>query len=110
MLLGLHSPLTVAEDKATQLEVAQDKPVLVAMCHRSSHLPEECNGLGLRDTAPPAHQAVQITVGLREEGIEELRAQQNVCGTGYMLVGGQSCIGHQHRLGIAGRVHLGTEP
>lgn len=67
--LGSHSPLTVAEDKSTQLEVAQDEPVLVAVCHRTSHLSEKRDSLGLRDTAAAAHQAVQVPMGLREKGV-----------------------------------------
>lgn len=107
--LGSHSPLTVAEDKATQLKVSQDKPMLVAVCHRTSHLSEKRNSLGLRDTVPAAHQAVQVPVGLCEKGVKELRAQQDVCGTGHVLVGGQPGIRCQHRLGLTGGVHLGTE-
>lgn len=107
--LGSHSPLTVAEDKATQLKVAQDKTVLVAVCHRTSHLSEKLNSLRLRDTTAATHQAMQVPVGLREKGVKELRAQQDVCGTGHVLVGGQPCIRCQHCLGLAGRVHLGTE-
>ena len=107
--LGSHSPLTVAEDKATQLEVAQDKPVLVAVCHGTSHLPEEPGSLGLWDPAAAAHQAVQVPMGLREKDVKEPRAQQDLCGTGHMLVGRQPGIRCQHRLGLAGRVHLETE-
>lgn len=109
-LWGSHLPLTVAEDKTTQLEVTQDKPVLVAVRHRSSHLPEKFNSLGLRDSTAAAHQAVQVPMGLHEEGVEELRTQQDVCRTGHVLVGRQPSIGCQHRLGLAGRVHLKTEP
>lgn len=108
--LGSHLPLTVAEDKATQLEVAQDKSVLVAVCHSSSHLPEKRRGLGLRDATAAAHQAVQVPVGLLEEGVEKLRAQQDVHRTGHVPMGRQPCIGCQHRLGLTGRVNLGTEP
>lgn len=85
--LGSDSPLTVAEDKATQLEVSQDKPVLVAVCHGTSHLPEEANCLGLRDTSAAAHQAVQVPMGLREKGVKEPRAPQDLGGTGHVLVG-----------------------
>ena len=108
--LGSHLPLTVAEDKTTQFEVTQDKPVLVAVCHRNSHLPEKFNSLGLGDSPAAAHQAMQVPVGLHEEGVEELRAQQDVCRTGHMLVGRQPSVGCQHHLGLAGRVHLKTEP
>lgn len=83
------SPLTVGKNEATQLEITQDQTVLVAVHQGGGHLTEERGSFRLRDATAAAHQAVQVPVSPGEEGIEELRAQQELLRPSHILVRGQ---------------------
>lgn len=83
--------------------------MLVAVRQGGGHLAEERGGLGLREATPAAHQAVHVPVRPREEGVEVLRAGQDLRRPGHVAVMGQPPIGLQHRQALAGRVHLWAE-
>lgn len=63
--------------------------MLVAVRHSGRHLAEERGGLGLREAAAAAHQAVHVPVGPREKGVEVSRARQDLGGPGHVPVAGQ---------------------
>lgn len=83
--------------------------MLVAVRQGGGHLAEERGGFGLREATPAAHQAVHVPVRPREEGVEVLRAGQDLRRPGHVAVMGQPPIGLQHRQALAGRVHLWAE-
>lgn len=83
--------------------------MLVAVRQGGGHLAEEPGGLGLREAPPAAHQAVHVPMWPREEGVEVLRARQDLHRPGHVALMGQPPVGLQHRQALAGRVHLWAE-
>lgn len=83
--------------------------MLVAVRHRGGHLAEEGGGLGLREAATPAHQAVHVPMGSQEKGIKVLCAHQDLRRLCHMPVGGQPRVRLQHSKGISDLVYLWAE-
>lgn len=83
--------------------------MLVAVRHSSGHLAEEGGGLGLREAATPAHQAVHVPMGSQEKGVKVLLARQDLRRPCHVPVGGQPRVRLQHSKGITVPVYLWTE-